>query len=461
MNSKERGRRRFLKEGATLVGLALGATRTASGQSAGPATPPEGRWPSFFKDTRAYGERSRFETFSRWPIRPKVVTPETPLYTIFSPRTPLQDLKGIITPNPLHYYIDAAAPYPLPDIDPQQYRLVIQGMVDRPLMFTLEELQRLPSVSRICWLECTGNSTPRGRNFPEFREAAGMAHGATSCAEWTGVLLSLLLKECGVQKGASWVYVEGGERARRAKTFQLEKAMDDVIVAYAQNGEGVRPESGYPVRLLVPGWSGHNSMKWLRRIKVVDRPYMPKDDLGFRIGPDGKWMGEREYDPKSLITFPSGGQHLPGPGFYEISGLAWTGAGVIRRVEVTTDGGRTWKDAQLQEPVLSKAHTRLRFHWNGNEEECVIESRCPDEAGRSQVLLSEVRNQWGDNPDNWRSSESPGERFSATQPWKITPDGSVHQAAFGPHMTPPPAPGTAAAAPLNLNPGWKDESCFS
>src|SRR3990167_2011794 len=140
MNSKGRGRRRFLKEGATLAGLVVGAMRTANGQSAGSETPPEGRWPSFFKDTRAYGERSRFETFSRWPIVPKVVTPETPLYTIFSPRTPLQDLKGIITPNPLHYYIEAAAPYPLPEIDPQQYRLVIHGMVDRPLILTLEEL---------------------------------------------------------------------------------------------------------------------------------------------------------------------------------------------------------------------------------------------------------------------------------------------------------------------------------
>ena len=461
MNSKERGRRRFLRKGATLVGLAAGAIRSASGQTAGSETPPEGRWPSSFKDTRAYGERSRFETFSRWPIVPKVVTPETPLYTIFTPRTPIQDLQGIITPNPLHYYIDAAAPYPLPDIDPRQYRLAIHGMVERPIELTLEELKRLPSVSRICWLECTGNSPPRARNFPEFREAAGMAHGATSCAEWTGVLLSLLLKECGVQRGASWIYAEGGERARRAKSFQLEKAMDDVIVAYAQNGEGVRPESGYPVRLLVPGWAGHNSIKWLRRIKVVDRPHMPKDDLGFTVGPDGKWMGEREFDPKSIITFPSGGQHLSGPGFYEIRGLAWTGAGVIRRVEVTTDGGRTWKDAQLQEPVLSKAHTRFRFPWNWSGEECVIESRCTDERGRTQMLLSDVRKRWGDNPDNWRSSESPGERFSATQPWKITRDGSVRQAAFGPDMTPPPAPGTRAASPPHLNPIWKDESCFS
>jgi hypothetical protein len=218
---------------------------------------------------------------------------------------------------------------------------------------------------------------------------------------------------------------------------------------------------GFPVRLIVPGFEGIYNTKWLRRIQVVDRPYMPKDDLGFQVGPDGKWMGEREYDPKSLILYPSGGQRLPGPGPYEIRGLAWTGAGVIRRVEVTSDGGRTWKDAKLQQPVLSKAYTRFVFPWNCNGEEIVIESRCTDEAGRTQALLSEVRKKWGDNPDNWRSSESPGERFSATQPWKITPDGNVHQAAYVPHMSPPPAPGTSAASPLHLNPGWKDESCFS
>jgi sulfane dehydrogenase subunit SoxC len=461
MNPNGRDRRRFLKEGAALVGVAVGAIPYAGGRSPAPEPPPEGRWPSYFKDTRAYGERSHFDTVSRWPIRPQIVTPQTPLYTVSAPRTPLEDIKGIITPNPLHYYTDAAAAYPLPDIDPQKWRLVIHGLVDHPMMLNLEELQRLPSVSRICWLECTGNSGPRARNFPEFHETAGKTHGNTACAEWTGVLLSLILKECGIQKGASWVYVEGGEIARRAKTFQLEKATDDVIVAYAQNGEAIHPENGYPVRLIVPGWAGHNSTKWLRRIKLVDRPQMAKDDLGFRTGPDGKWIGEREFDPKSLILYPSGGQRLSGgAGPYEIRGLAWTGAGVIRRVEVTTDGGRTWKDAKLQEPILSKAYTRFVFPWNWNEEETVIESRCTDEASRTQMLLSDIRKEWGDNPDNWRSSEAPGERFSGTQPWKILRDGSVHQAAFGPHMTPPAAPGTAASAAFPFNFSGKDSSCF-
>lgn len=149
---------------------------------------------------------------------------------------------------------------------------------------------------------------------------------------------------------------------------------------------------------------------------------------------------------------------MPGPGFYEITGLAWTGGGAIRRVEVTTDGGRSWKDAQLQEPVLRLAHTRFRMAWEWNGEETVIESRCTDEQGRTQVLLSDIRKRYGDDPGKWRSSDSAGERFSGTQPWKITRDGSVHQAAFGPHMTPPPAPGTTAAA-LPSYFGAKNRSC--
>ena len=191
MNSKESDRRRFLKNGAALAGLAVGAIRSGSGQTPAPETArvrPE--------DARTYGRRSRFETLSRWPIQPKETTPSTPAHLIYAPsRTPLQDLRGIITPNPLHYFVDASAPYPLSDIDPEAHRFLIHGMVDRPLIFTLAELKLLPSVSRIYWLECAGNGGLLERNHIQFHETVQMAHGATSCAEWTGVLLSLLLKE--------------------------------------------------------------------------------------------------------------------------------------------------------------------------------------------------------------------------------------------------------------------------
>jgi sulfane dehydrogenase subunit SoxC len=452
MSTKQPARRRFLKE-AALAGLAAGLGTAPAGAAASEnaSSRPE--------DHRGYGERSHYETVQRWPVEPNTQKPGEVRYYAPS-RTPLQHLQGIITPNPLHFYIDESAPYPLPDINPGEYRLVIDGMVDRPTMYTLEELKLFPSVSRIFWLECSGNGGLLERNYLGFHETVQMAHGATACAEWTGVLLSVLLKEAGLQKGAAWISAEGGERKRRRKCFQLEKGMEDVIVAYAQNGEAIRPENGYPARLIVPGWAGHNSVKWLRTVKVTNIPYIAKDDTGFKQAEDGSWLGEREFDPKSLITFPSGGHKLPGPGVYEIQGLAWTGGGAIRQVEVTTDGGRTWKEAQLQQPVLPRAHTRFRLLWTWNGEETVIESRCADERGRQQKLLVDIRKQYGDNPDNWRSSDSAGERFSGTQPWKILRDGSVHQAAYGPHMHPPPTAAASRQTPAG-KPGRGGSPCLA
>ena len=441
MNTKKHGRRRFLKNGAALAGLAVGGIRSASGQTAG-SEAPEVRP----KDNRAYGERSRFEKPSRWPL----VGDWAKLETVYAQsRTPLQDLEGIITPSGLHFYIDASAPFPLPDIDPQKHRFLVHGMVDRSLILTVAELKLLPSVSRIHFLQCAVGGT-RERNHLEFHDTAQMTYGSASCSEWTGVLLSLLLKEVGVQSGARFIISEGAERARRSYSFPLEKAMDDVIVAYAQNGEALRPEQGYPVRLVVPGWQGHFSTKWLRRIRVADEPYTAQQAGGLQttVGPDGKLsLPEGALVPRSVITFPSGGQQLPGPRLYEIRGLAWCGAGVVRRVEVSTDGGRTWKDAQLQQPVFPKAHTRFRLPWSWNGEETVLQSRCTDALGRVERTMAEIRRERGDNPDNWGSVPAL---------WKVTREGSVHNAAYGPHMSPPPAPGSLAQ--MVPNPGWRDES---
>jgi len=448
MNSEqnERSRRRFLKKGAALAGLAVGGgvIRSASGQTLGSETAAVRP-----KDNRGYGERSRFEKAARWPLVGDWAKPET-VYA--QSRTPLQDLEGMVTPSGLHFYIDASAPFPLPDIDPQTHRFLIHGMVDRPLILTVAELKLLPSVSRFHFLQCVVGTT-RERNHLEFHETAQMTYGSSSCSEWTGVLLSLLLQEAGVQRGARYIISEGAERARRSYSFPLEKALDDVIVAYAQNGEALRPEQGYPVRLVVPGWQGHFSTKWLRRIKVGDEPYTAQQAGGLQttVDADGKLsLPDAPLVPRSVITFPSGGQQLPGPRRYEIRGLAWSGGGVVRRVEVSTDGGRTWKDAQLQEPVLRKAHTRFRFAWNWDGTETVLQSRCTDELGRVERTIAEIRRERGDNPDNWGS---------AAAVWKVTREGSVHNAAYGPHMSPPPRPGTSAETALNRNPGRERSSC--
>src|SRR5579872_5320848 len=255
---------------------------------------------------------------------------------------------------------------------------MIHGMVDRPLIFTVEELKRLPSVSRIHFLECIGNrSRPENKTVQE-------THGLTSCAEWTGVPLSLLLKEVGVQEGASWIVAEGAEEVKGASSIPLAKAMDDCLVCYGMNGEAIRPQQGFPLRLMVPGFEGIYQIKYLRRIKVVDRYYMTYDDYG-HINPDPKAAAlTHMIGPKSVITFPYGGQKLPGPGFYEISGFAWSGGGAVRSIEVSTDGGATWQNAEFKTAPTPMAHVRFGLSWRWDGKECTLMSRCTDELGTVQ-----------------------------------------------------------------------------
>jgi sulfane dehydrogenase subunit SoxC len=301
----------------------------------------------------------------------------------------------------------------IPDIDPREHRLMIHGMVDRPLTFTIEDLKRLPSVTRLHFIECAGNrSTPRAKTVQE-------THGMTSCAEWTGVLLSTLLKECGVKGGASWFVAEGAEEVKGASSMPLAKAMDDVIVAYGMNGEPVRPQQGFPLRLLVPGFEGIFSTKYVRRIKLVDQYYMNYNDYG-HLRQDAKETAlGYQVGPKSVITFPSAGQQLPGKGFYEISGLAWSGGGAIRRVEVSTDDGKHWMDAEFKGTPQRKAHTRFGCPWNWDGKETVLLSRCTDELGQVQPTRAQVAKFF-----NVPLGEVPG-LDNTIQPWRIASDGSV------------------------------------
>jgi sulfane dehydrogenase subunit SoxC len=286
------------------------------------------------------------------------------------------------------------------------------------VILTMEEIRRLPSTSRILFLECQGNS------MTEWREPTGKTvqgiHGATSCSEWSGVPLSLLLREAGVQKDAAWIVAEGADSSGNERSIPMAKAMDDVLVAYGQNGEAVRPENGYPLRLIVPGWTGNINVKWLRRIKVVDGPYLTRmDGVGQpTLMSDGKARQlQFVIEAKSVITFPSGGQQLPGPGLYEIRGLAWSGRGLVRRVEVSTDGGKTWRDARLQEPVLPLAHTRFRLDWRWDGHEAVLQSRCTDETGYVQPTLAELVRVRGLNSIYFNN---------AIQSWKVMANGSIH-----------------------------------
>jgi len=414
MGSRRANRRGFLKDGATVAGLAVGAVRTASGQP--PAA--DAKSEQHLKELIAYGERSRFVTSIRVPVAERPSPDEFGM--TFHVLTPLQDLVGNITPSSLHF-IGTHRGSIVPDIDPKEHRLMIHGLVDRPLEFTMEELKRFPSVSRPHFLECAGNRAKAEHKTVQ------QTHGLTSCSEWTGVPLSLLLKECGVQEGASWVVAEGSEEVKGANSFRLSKAMDDTLVAYGQNGEPLRPQQGFPLRLIVPGYEGIYNTKWLRRIKVVDRFYMTYNDYG-HIHQDAKAEALMfSWGPKSVITFPSGGQQLPGPGFYQISGLAWSGQGAVRKVEVSCDGGQTWKEAQLRGEAHPMAHVQFGMDWKWTGEECVLMSRCIDELGQVQPTRADFAKFFNQPADYYETHGVPG-TDNKVQPWRVASDGSVHNA---------------------------------
>ena len=408
MGSKRSRRREFLKGSAVLVGSLLGTAATAISQT--PASPPMIKGD---KDLIAYGVRSRFVNSVRIAHGGRPSPDDFGL--VFHVASPLQDSVGVITPSSLHFVGTTRGSY-IPEIDPRDHRLMIHGMVDRPLTFTMEDLKRLPSVTRLHFIECAGNrSSRRAKTVQE-------THGMTSCAEWTGVLLSVLLKECGLKDGASWFVAEGSEEVKGASSIPLAKAMDDCLVAYGMNGEALRPQQGFPLRLMVPGFEGIFHSKYLRRIKVVDRYYMNYNDYGHldrepKVAALGYQIG-----PKSVITFPSGGQQLPGRGFYEISGLAWSGGGAIKKVEVSTDAGKHWNNAVFKGTPQRMAHTRFSYQWNWDGQETELLSRCTDEIGQVQPSRAQVAKHW--NAELTPTYSVPG-LDNTIQPWRIAGDGSV------------------------------------
>jgi sulfane dehydrogenase subunit SoxC len=372
-------RRVFLER--ALVGGAAGA---ASATSVTPAGAEPLAVPAWMKEPgaalSAYGQPSRFESKV---VRTVAAPPNPATQGIGTARTPLQLLAGTITPNGLHFDRSHSG---TPDIDPDRHRLLIHGLVRRPLVFTLEALSRYPMESRIAFIECGGNSAALNSAQAQPGNAQGI-HGLVSCAEWTGVRLATMLDEAGVEPSAKWVVAEGADAAAVSRSIPLAKCMDDALICLYQNGERVRPSNGYPIRLLLPGFEGIMNVKWLRRLKLTDAPVMARDETSKYtvLLPDGKaWQFVFPMEVKSIITHPSPGLSLKGQGFYEIAGLAWSGNGRIRQVDVSADGGTSWAPAALQEPVLAKALTRFRAAWQWNGGPAVLQSRATDEIGMVQ-----------------------------------------------------------------------------
>lgn len=297
--------------------------------------------------------------------------------------TPLQSLEGTITPSGLHFERHHNG---VPAIDPALHRLVVHGDVGKALSFSVDALLRYPMQSRTLFIECGGNSNAGWHSEP-IQRPVGSMHGLVSCSEWTGVPLRMLLDEAGISPDATWLIAEGADAALMNVSLPLGDLLDEAFIALYQNGERIRPENGYPMRLMVPGLEGVVNVKWLRRLQVTRQPVMARNETAkyTELLPSGKArMFTLIMDAKSLITSPSPNQVLDEPGIYQISGLAWSGRGKITKVEVSADGGTSWADAELQEPVLSKCFTRFRAAWRWDGQPAVLKSRATDDTGYQQ-----------------------------------------------------------------------------
>jgi sulfane dehydrogenase subunit SoxC len=412
------GRRAFLGRGAILAGgaaaLGMAPGRPAADQSDASLPPNVPPWTTQQGApilSPAYGVPSPFE--HEVVRRPRAKTRTS---TAASSCTPLQDLHGIITPNGLHFERHHAG---VPTIDPDAHRLLVHGLIERPLTFTMNDLMRFPAVSRLHFLECSGNSFWSGTTA---KSTVQETHGLLSCCEWTGVPLSTVLAEAGVKANAKWILAEGADAAALSRSVPIEKALDDALLVYAQNGERLRPEQGYPLRLLLPGYEGNMNVKWLRRLKLGDQPFETREETSkyTDLMPDGT---ARQFtfvmEAKSVITFPSGGLELRDHGFYEISGLAWSGRGRITGVEVSTDGGASWEQARLQEPILTKCLTRFRVPWRWDGGPARLQSRAIDETGYVQPKRPDLVAVRGLNSYY---------HYNGIQEWQVAADGAITNA---------------------------------
>jgi sulfane dehydrogenase subunit SoxC len=347
-----------------------------------------------------YGSRASGETVRRSTTATHALTPH-------------QSLHGIITPSALHFERHHNG---VPVIDSDRHRLLIHGLVGKPLMLSMSDLVRFPSISRTMFIECSGNSGhewkgPSGQTVQE-------THGLMSTSEWTGVPLATVLSEAGMKPEATWMLAEGSDAAALTRSLPLADVLKDALLCYAQNGEMLRPEQGYPLRLVIPGWEGNTCIKWLRRLKLGSGPFMTREETSryTDLMPDGR---ARQFtfvmEAKSVITSPSGGERIE-PGFVEIRGLAWSGRGRVAKVEVSTDGGNVWHQAQLQEPILPHCHTRFRYRWRWDGSEAILQSRCTDETGYVQPTRSALVEIRGTNSKY---------HYNAIQSWKVDREGLV------------------------------------
>ena len=358
-----------------------------------------------------YGTRSQFET----EVRQRYPTPNENTSWSF---TPLERMLGNLTASGLHFERHHGG---IPTIDPARHLLFVHGMVGTPKKFTMADLKRFPSVTRKHFIECSGNGLTEW-NKPTLKTVQG-THGLLSTSEWTGVQFSTIAREVGLKDGGAWVLAEGADAAVMTRSIPIEKLLSDAILAYGQNGEAIRPEQGYPLRLVLPGYEGNTHIKWLRRLEVSDKPYMTREETSkyTDLMADGKArLFTLDMDAKSVITFPSGEMKLPGPGFYNIGGLAWSGRGRIQSVDLSIDGGKTWHPARIESTPEPMCTVRFSFPWMWDGQPAVLQSRCMDETGYRQPTRTDLIAIRGAN-----GAFGSVYHFNAIQSWAVAADGSV------------------------------------
>jgi len=407
-------RRNFLLTGASfLAATSLGAPRAAAGEGGvriGAGFPEWMR--TLGGPDVAYGEPAASERHVQ-----KKQTPRAPeMAGLMSWHTPIESQRGIITPSGLHFGVHHNG---IPAIDPGRHRLLIHGLVERPLEFEVDALLRYPMVARILFLECSGNTAANALSISARDDSCQDLYGQISGSEWVGIPVRVLLEEAGIRPTAKWVVAEGADGGSHARSLPISKLLADGMIALYQNGERLRSAQGHPLRLLLPGWEGNTSVKWLHRLEVSAAPAYTKDESGLYtefLADGGIGRFSFPMDVKSVITHPSGRQVLPETGFYEVSGLAWSGHGRVTRVEVSADGGRSWADAELAPPVLDKALTRFSIPWRWDGRPALLMSRATDERATRQPTRDEWKARYASHSFN---------HYNAIQAWRIESDGSV------------------------------------
>lgn len=411
-------RRRFLFAAGSLAAVApVGVARAQDGKAPPgavyyePAEDPTKEQGRAVAADGGYGSRSQFETEVRWRF------PTANENTSWS-MTPLDKMLGNLTPSGLHFERHHGG---IPTIDPAKHKLILHGMVGTAKQFSMADLKRFPSVTRKYFIECSGNGLTEW-NKPTLKTVQG-THGLLSTSEWTGVPFATLAREVGLKDGSSWVLAEGADAAVMTRSIPMEKMLRDALVVYGQNGEALRPEQGYPLRLLLPGYEGNTHIKWLRRLEVSDKPFMTREETSKYTDLLANGKARRfslEMDAKSVITFPSGTMKLPGPGFYDIQGFAWSGRGRVQAVDVSVDGGKSWYPARLGSAAEPICTVRFSFPWMWDGKPAILQSRCTDETGYVQPTLKELVGIRGSN-----GAYGSIYHLNAIQSWAVNETGEV------------------------------------